>query len=113
MTCLFISYVCDYCDGLKEDDAPYERGFVVWRSRPMPAQEYVFPTREDAERWRDLRGLTGCAIREVLTTTRFRWRKSTGSIKGLEMADHLVEIFPNRRYPAGPHRAFLAEETPP
>ncbi len=109
MTPLFISYVCDYCDGLVSDDVEYDRGYVVWRARPMPAQEYVFPTREHAERWRSAQGLVGCDIREVLTTSKFRWRKSTGSVRGLEMADHLIEIFPDRRYPAGPYRAFLSD----
>jgi hypothetical protein len=109
MIALFISFVCDYCDGLTNDGSDDDRGYVVWRARPMPAQEYVFPTREHAQRWRDVQGLAHCEIREVRTMSKFRWRKSTGSITGLEMADHLFEIYPNRRHPAGLHRAFLSD----
>jgi hypothetical protein len=109
MTALFFSYVCDYCDGLKHDDVDYYRGFVVWRSKPIPAREYVFSTRGDAEKWRAIQGLEDCDIREVLSTSKFRWRKSTGSVRGLEMADHLIEIYGDRQYPRGPHRAFLVD----
>jgi hypothetical protein len=108
---LFISYVCDYCDGLHGEPVEYDHGFVVWRPRPTPAQEYVFSTRRDAERWRTIQGLSGYDIREVLTATKFRWRKSTGSVKGLEMADRLIEIFPDRRHPPGPNRAFFGDAT--
>ena len=52
MRALFISQVCDFCDGLEGDEADWAVGFVVWRGRPTPSDEYVFPTREDAERWR-------------------------------------------------------------
>lgn len=109
MTALFLSYVCDYCDGLKEDHVAYDVGYVVWRPRPTPAHEYVFASREDAEKWRAIQGLGNYAVREVKTTSKFRWRKSTGSVKGLEMADRLIEIFPDRRHPPGPNRAFFVD----
>ena len=31
---LFISVVCDYCDGLVIEDG-WDRGWVVWRGRPI------------------------------------------------------------------------------
>ena len=37
MTALFISYVCDYCDGLKKDAGKQDVGYVVWRKLPLPA----------------------------------------------------------------------------
>ena len=106
---LFISLVCDFCDGLVAEDAEYDRGWVVWRGRPMPADEYVFSTREDAERWREVQGLEHCPVLEVRAPVRFRWRTSNGSIKGLRMADRPVTIYPDRRFPLGPNRAFLVQ----
>lgn len=104
---LFISYVCNHCDGIR-DEHELDRGFVVWRGRPWGSQEYVFRTRKDAERWRVINGLHGCPIREVLTEDSFNWRRSGGFIEDLELADHLFEVFEDHRYEPGPHRAFIA-----
>jgi hypothetical protein len=109
MTPLFISFVCDFCDGLAADDTDYDHGWVVWRGRAMPADEYVFSTPEEAERWREVQGLEDCPIREVLAPIKFRWRKSNGSVKGLRMAERPVTIYPDRRFPIAPNRAFLAD----
>ena len=79
MTALFLSYVCDYCDGLTDEGLVYDRGFVVWRPRPTPAHEYVFCTREDAEQWRAVQGLANYTVREVRTVSKFRWRKIRGA----------------------------------
>lgn len=107
MTLLFISYACDYCDGLV-DESKYDRGFVVWRNRSIPAEEYVFRTRRDAERWRKACKLGEFPILEVRAPIPFHWRISTGSVRDLEMADALVHIWPDHRFPPGPNRAFLA-----
>lgn len=104
---LFISFVCDYCDGLEEDDAGWEGGWVVWRGRPLPAEEYVFATFDDAARWKELQGLADAPIVRVLAPHKFRWRKSTGSIKDLTMADRMVTIYPDRRFPPAPNRAYI------
>ena len=110
MTALFISYACDYCDGLVHDELPF-RGFVVYR-QPAPngtvREEYVFRTRRDAERWRTLQSLDDCEIREVRSAAEFRWRKSQGSLRGIELADKLFEIYPDRRYEPSPRRAHVA-----
>ena len=104
---LFISVVCDYCDGLAIEEG-WDRGWVVWRRRPMPAEEYVFATQEDAERWRTIQGLDDAEILPVCAPSPFRWRKSNGSVKDLTMADRLVTIYPDRRVPPAPNRACLA-----
>lgn len=104
---LFISYVCNHCDGIR-DGLEYHSGFVVWRGRPWGSQEYVFRTRKDAERWRVINGLHGCPIKEVTSETEFRWRKSGGFIEDLELADHLFEIFEDHRFEPGGHRAFIS-----
>lgn len=106
MTPLFISQVCDFCDGLR-DDADWDLGFVVWRGRPTPTDEYVFPTREDAERWKASQGLTHEPILPVRAPVKFRWRKSTGTLKDVTTADRLVTIFADRRFPPAPNRACL------
>ncbi len=105
MTLLFLSYACDYCDGLVPDD-DWDRGYVVWRGRALPAEEYVFATREDAEQWRTISGENG-TVRPVRAPVKFRWRKSSGTVKDLTMADRLVTIYPDRRFPPAPYRAMI------
>ncbi len=84
------------------------RGWVVWCPRPLPAEEYVFATREDAERWRLIQGLVDCDVREVVAPIPLRFRTTTGSVKGLRLADRLVTIFPDHRFPPAPNCAYLA-----
>jgi hypothetical protein len=104
---LFISMVCDFCDGLDADDSGWDIGYVVWRGLPTPSEEYVFPTREDAELWKRIQNLHAEPIREVRAPYKFRWRKSTGTITDLTTADRLVTIFSDRRFPPAPYRAYL------
>lgn len=105
-TPLFFSAACDWCDGLVS--VPFDHGWVVWRGRPPGASEYVFRTPADAERWRVVQSLEGCPVREVLSEVPFRWRNSSGNVKDIELADRLIEIYPDHRFPAAPNRAFLA-----
>ncbi len=105
---LFISMVCDYCDGLDVDESNWAVGYVVWRNRPTPTDEYVFRTREDAEIWRRAQKLDDAPILQVRAPYAFRWRKSTGTLKDLTTADRLVTIFADRRFPPAPYRAYLA-----
>ncbi|WP_394845535.1 hypothetical protein LZC95_51960 [Pendulispora brunnea] len=105
---LFISLVCDFCDGLEGDDAGWDVGYVVWRGRPMPVNEYVFATREDGERWKRALNMKDEPILLVRSPVKFRWRKSTGTIKDVTTADGLVTIFADRRFPPGANRAYLA-----
>jgi hypothetical protein len=107
---LFLSLVCDFCDGLAAEEDVWDLGFVVWRGRPMPTEEYVFATREDAETWRQMNGMVGSPILPVRAPVKFRWRKSTGTLKSVVIADRLVMIYPDRRFPAGPYRASLVRE---
>lgn len=106
MTALFLTWVCDYCDGLR-DTGPTSTGWIVWRRRPPGSEEYVFRSPEDAERWREVSGLGDCAIRKVETEAQIHWRKSTGNVEDVELADHLFQIFADHRYEPGPHRAHL------
>jgi hypothetical protein len=106
MTALFYSYACDYCDGLVEERSA-EEGYVVWRDRPLPADEYVFQTKEHALTWRSARGLEECPIVLVRSPHRFRWRKSTGSVKDIVTADRLVTIYPNDQFPPEANRAYV------
>jgi hypothetical protein len=104
---LFFSQVCNFCDGLETDYEDWDVGFVVWRGRPMPVTEYVFPTREDAEHWKAATGMSDEPILMVRAPVRFRWRRSTGTIKDLTTADGMVTIFPDHRFPPAPNRACL------
>jgi hypothetical protein len=104
MTALFTSYVCDYCDGLKP--AGVFRGFVVVH-RPLPSQEYVFKTKEDAEKWRRLSRHDKAEVRQVISEQEFRWQPSRGSIQGVTLADRLFEIFPDPKFERRPYRAYV------
>lgn len=106
---LFVSMVCDYCDGLSADEDVWDLGYVVWRGRPMPTEEYVFATKEDAETWRQVNGMDNAPILPVRAPVKFRWRRTTGTLKNVVIADRLVMIYPDRRFPAGPYRASLAK----
>jgi hypothetical protein len=84
-----------------------DRGYIVWRSRPPGSCEYVFKTQEDAERWRSAAGLDRFPIKPVVSKTPFTWRKSTGSVRDIELADRLFEIFPDDEGSSGPNTAYL------
>ncbi len=107
MTALFFSCVCDFCDGVLDETA-FDIGYIVLHARSMPAQHYVFPSVEHAERWRSENGLAEAPIREVRAPIRFNWRVSTGTLKDLITADKLVTIYPNHRFAPEPNRAYLA-----
>lgn len=104
---MLVSSVCDHCDGLA--DALDFRGFVVLRrDRTLPCEEYVFATRADAERWRELNGLFEADIKEVRGAHPFRWQPSRGTVRGIILADRLFEIFPDHKHEDRPNRAYLA-----
>lgn len=108
MVPLFLSCVCEYCDSRPTTDS-YHRGYVVWRGFLGPGfPHYVFSTRQSAERWRRGQGQNAGEIREVLASEPFRWRPSRGTMRDIEFADHLFEIFPDHRFKPAPFRAFLA-----
>lgn len=108
MTPLFFSAACDYCDG--KVALEYHTGFVVYRGTNGEVhEEFVFRSPMDAERWRVLRGLQAFEVRAVHSEAPFRWRASTSRVRGLEHADHLYAIYPNRLYEPAPFRAHVAD----
>ncbi|MCA9610692.1 MAG: hypothetical protein KC619_34090 [Myxococcales bacterium] len=107
MTPLFVSQVCDWCDGLAAPETLHT-GYIVWRARALPSMEYVFPSPEEARKWGRARGFDQAPIRPVQSLEPFRWRRSSGSLKDVTLADHLYEIHPDRRFAPQPHRAWVA-----
>lgn len=108
MTPLFFTMECERClSPHARTTVRLERGYIVWRSRPPGSSEYVFKSQQDAERWRTASGLDAFPIRAVLSRTPFRWRRSTGSVRDVELADKLFEIFPSDDPSASPSSAFL------
>jgi len=104
MLALFTSWVCDHCDGPPEGD--FYRGWAVWPDDQQDvATTLVFRTPEHARRWKDGREGT---VRPVLAESPYVWRRSSGTMKGLELAEKPFEIYPDHRHPPGPHRAFIA-----
>lgn len=100
MRLLFVSWVCDYCDGLANAGEPKDtfdyRGFIVLRNDGLlPCQEYVFATLADAERWQTLGGIgkEASRIEEVRADKPFRWQPSRGTVRGIILADALYKVY--------------------
>ena len=108
MTQLFLSTACDYCDfGVPKERL--HRGFVLFCAARPNQEEYVFRTRIDAGRWAVAAGRMNCEVREVYSLAPFQWHESRGTVHGLVLANHMVEVFPDHRFEPLPNRVFLAE----
>lgn len=108
MLALFISYVCDWCDGRR--DGKLHRGFALVPSDvPKTGVEaYVFPSAEMAEHYRKHSlSAKDLMLTEVVAQAPFTWRNATGMIPDLELAERPVTVFPDHRYPPGPDRAHV------
>ena len=110
MTLLFVSYVCDWCDGLKKPIAA-DHGFVIWADDgvPGPRALYVFPSKSMAEYYRRVSILEG-EVRRVVSEAEVDWWMGEGSLRHLQRSRELFEIFPDYRFEPGPRRAFLVPE---
>ena len=108
MTELFVSHVCDWCDGLKS--AEEFTGYIVWRDIALPAMEYVFPSATEAVKWRKAKRLHEAPIRAVKSRSAFRWRPSRTPLVELVLADRVYEIHPDASYSPAPQRAHLSED---
>jgi hypothetical protein len=107
---LFVSYVCDWCDGLCEP-CIVDRGWVLW-SPELEAEgtmAYLFRTREMAEYYRSATGVDGIP-RQVVTETAITWTRGRGKVPNLELADRQYSVYPDFRFEPGPYRAFLAPD---
>ncbi len=107
MVLLLLTVVCDTCEGRQSNAPELARGYIVWRSRPPGTAEYVFRTRHDAERWRAAAGLDRYPIRTVFSRVPFKWTLSTGSVRDIEWANRMFEVFPSEDHEPGPNRVFL------
>jgi len=108
MILLFTSAVCDNCaPSGRSSDGKLDHGFIVWRSRPPGSCEYVFKTMEHAIKWRDSAGLNKFPVRSVASRTPFRWRRSSGSVADIDLADRLYEIYPDADHAPGKNKAYL------
>jgi len=111
MIALFVSYVCDWCDGTPQ--GVFHRGWVAWdETADAPVTTLVFRSRDDAERW-SIGRERPLQIREVLSPWPFAWTYSRGSLRDLELADRPFSVHHDHRHPAGGNRAFLAPTVMP
>lgn len=121
MRLLFISYACDRCDGVTattgtaaENESLDFRGFIVFDAqKPLPFDHYVFATRADAAKWRDMNvgyGNPPREIKEVRASRPFRWHPSRGTVRGIILADRLYEVYPDDKFEPRSNRCALFPE---
>lgn len=107
MLALFFTVVCERCEGQPRVEPDVHRGYIIWRARPPGSTEYVFRHRDGAAAWRSSAGLGHFAIRAVLGSAPFRWRASSGTLTGIELAEGVYEVYPDDLYDRAPHRVHL------
>lgn len=108
MVLLFVSYVCDYCEGTSFSH--WYSGFIVFQPERLGGGNpfHVFRSRTDAAIWRSASGLQQCELREVLSENPIAWKSSRGTISNIQLADRPFEIFADHRFEPGENRAFIA-----
>lgn len=107
MVALLLSLACDYCEYGPRETELY-RGFCVMRPCAKVGQmHYVFKTRIDAESWQNVISRRDSVVTEVWSLRQFEWVREQARDVNVSVADHLVEIFPDHRYAAKGHRAFV------
>ena len=104
---MFMSCVCDYCDGLVEID--WHRGYIVFRgdedfARPV----YVFPSRTDAAIYRSYHGWQTFPILEIRYEHPVGWRTAIGDLEGVTIAERPFALYPDHRFPSAPFAGHLA-----
>jgi hypothetical protein len=104
---LFTSYFCEWCDG--EVDTIVDRGFIVYIPEDLAAgsSTFIFRCQSGAETWRAIKNLEKYPVREVYTPCKIRWMMSKGTMKAVELADRVFEIYPDHRFPYAENRAYL------
>ena len=89
-----------------------EKGFLAWVTlRPesaLPREDYVFASREGAERWIDWNGMTNAVPRRVRTPSPISWNPGNG---GISLARFLYTLYPEGGLPSNP-RGPVAEVLP-
>lgn len=106
MTALFISYVCDYCDGIAPID--WLRGYVVFRgdedfSRPV----YVFPTQTDAALYRSRNGWLQYPLRAVHFEMPVPWKVASSKLDGVTIASRPFTLHRDHKFEPQPFHCFL------
>lgn len=106
MTALFISYVCDYCDGLVQ--IAWLRGYVVFRGEDDFARAiYVFPSQTDAAIYRSKNGWQHHPIREVRFEQPVQWKQASGSLTGVTLAVRPFTLHRDHRFEPLPYHCGL------
>lgn len=107
---LFRTYYCEYCDTKDSDTPPgtWYSGWVCYRPEGSRILNYcVFPNRKDTEKWKAVNDIKDGEVREVYSETPFTFKKSSGILKGISIADSLYEVYPDHKYDPKPYRAFV------
>ena len=106
MTALFISYVCDYCDGIARVE--WLRGFIVFRGDDdFHRLIYVFPSQTDAAVYRSKNAWQQYPIREVRYEHAVPWKTATGSLNGVTLAARPFTLHRDHRFEPLPYHCGL------
>jgi hypothetical protein len=106
MTALFVSYVCDHCDGLAE--IHWYRGYIVFRGEADFARKVdVFPTRTDAALYRQANGWQLLPIREVRFEHPVTWKQANAKRGDVTLAARPFDLHRDHRFESVPYSAYL------
>jgi hypothetical protein len=110
MTILFVSAVCDWCDGLKQSKAS-DTGYVVFEpfSGTGSVDLEVFPSPDQAMYYQRTLRIPG-EIRKVITDAPIRWQSADTAMPGLIVADVRFKIYADSKFEPGPYKAYLSED---
>jgi hypothetical protein len=103
---LFVSYVCDYCDGYASVD--WHSGFIVFNGeddfgRPV----FVFPSRTEAAVYRSVKEAREAQIREIHFECPVKWKAASGALDGVTIAAQPFELHRDHRFEPRPYHGFL------
>jgi hypothetical protein len=106
MTALFVSYVCDFCDG--HVPIAWLSGFIVFHgdddfARPV----FVFPSRTEAAMYRRVKETNEAQIREIHFEHPVRWKRASGALDGVTIAAQPFELHRDHRFEPKPYHGFL------
>jgi len=108
---LFV-YSCEWCSADFPNELILYRGFIMRIPGATLPEDgvYVFRTEADVARYIVAIGprYPEATCERVLSTRRFNWIMSRGTLRDIILSPDLYTIYPDHRFPADPNTAWLS-----